>query len=386
MNSGFTFGLDLRALFLVNAIALVVFSIAFFSAWIQDRRNTYWLYWIAADIALSLSFVLFSIADINKNIEFLTPNCLLVMGLGFRWQAVRVFYGRNTSYIEFCLPVVLVAGMFLFIERAGISTVYGGVNVVVAIQLMLIIRILLREKHEDLPSRWGLVVAHGLILGSTVARIIQGWWPGDNLRTLLPEDLLLEIHLLLATIYIIASGAFALSMAYERGASNLRQLALRDPLTGLHNRRAFEEFLAKARPPYFGGRFAVAIFDIDHFKQINDRFGHVFGDLALQKFGLILLSSLRQTDFVSRIGGEEFIAFLPGTYLEEAHQIVERVRGAVEKDGVRHGDGIVKFTVSAGVHFTMAGGADLQDIINRADANLYAAKIGGRNRVEVSSS
>ncbi|MDE1173567.1 MAG: GGDEF domain-containing protein [Parvibaculaceae bacterium] len=390
MDSGFTLGLDPRAMFLVNAISLIVFSGAFFSAWIKEKKNTYWLYWIAANMAFGLSFVLFAVIDLNSVRQFVVPNCLLVLGLGFRWQALQVFYGRDMSFrasfkVSY-FPVLLVAVLFLFKNSAGTGVVYGGVNVVIAVQLMLIIHVLLTEKREDLPSRWGLVVAYALIWGSTVARVIQGWWPGDDVTSLLPRDLLLEIHLLLATVHIIASGAFALSLAYERGASDLRQLALRDPLTGLHNRRAFEEFIARATPLYLGERFAVATFDIDHFKRINDQFGHALGDAALQRFALVLLKILRQTDFVSRMGGEEFVVVLPKTSLAEAHMIVERVRSAVEKDGVRHREAIVRFTVSAGVHGARTGTMEMSEIVKRADANLYAAKIGGRNRVEVSSS
>jgi diguanylate cyclase (GGDEF)-like protein len=183
-----------------------------------------------------------------------------------------------------------------------------------------------------------------------------------------------------ALFHTTASGAFALSIAYERSAIELRAAALRDPLTGLYNRRAFEIELKK----YLEGRtaFAVVILDIDHFKVVNDRYGHAAGDAALCACAETIVQTLRTADFVARIGGEEFAAILPRSGPADALAVVERVRSAVaEQDIVSH-ETCFRVTLSGGVVHSTSGLRNMDALMKAADAGLYRAKKAGRNRIE----
>lgn len=166
----------------------------------------------------------------------------------------------------------------------------------------------------------------------------------------------------------------------------LQELASRDGLTGVLNRRALEERLVEAHTYHQrrGTPLSIAIFDLDHFKQINDTYGHQAGDDVLKASAARVVELTRDYDSVGRYGGEEFVVVLPDTPAEEAVGIAERIRGAVASSPVDTRErGQISVTVSVGV--ATAGQAfrgHVKDVIEAADAALYRAKRGGRNRVE----
>src|SRR5437764_12649728 len=155
-----------------------------------------------------------------------------------------------------------------------------------------------------------------------------------------------------------------------------------DPLTGMFNRRGFSEISSRLieREANAGRPMTAMIFDIDHFKSINDRFGHPAGDEVLKLFSAVVINSLRISDLSGRIGGEEFAALLPCP-LEEGVIVAERVREAFEASGIVCDEGPVDTTVSIGVAGGPAG-TELEVLLAAADTALYQAKRSGRNRVE----
>jgi diguanylate cyclase (GGDEF)-like protein len=167
----------------------------------------------------------------------------------------------------------------------------------------------------------------------------------------------------------------------DRAVTAHKTAASMDPLTGMFNRRGFSEATARVieREAHAGRPVTVLIFDIDHFKSINDRFGHPAGDEILKLFSAIVINSLRISDLSGRIGGEEFAALLPCS-LEEGVLAAERVREAFADSGIVVDDGPVDTTVSIGVAGGPAG-TELE-VLLAADTALYQAKRGGRNRVE----
>lgn len=167
----------------------------------------------------------------------------------------------------------------------------------------------------------------------------------------------------------------------RRQVEESRQMAMRDPLTSLPNRRALEaradEELARWRR--FGTPLALAVFDIDDFKQINDVFGHKAGDRALSLIGRILAESLRETDFIARYGGEEFVALLPGADAEAALKVAEMMRKQVENAGMHSRNKPVRITFSAGVAVVRRD-EGFEQLFERADQAMYQAKQQGKNR------
>lgn len=157
----------------------------------------------------------------------------------------------------------------------------------------------------------------------------------------------------------------------------LDQQAKSDPLTGLANRRAMEERLQAWQR--LGTPFSVISLDIDHFKRVNDTFGHDTGDDVLRQFADLLRQSCRERDLPCRVGGEEFILLLPEASLRTAAEVAERFRARQEATPI---DPVGQITVSLGVvHWSPRGGRSVQDVLKRADELLYQAKQAGRNRV-----
>ncbi|MCG8324182.1 MAG: diguanylate cyclase [Thiotrichales bacterium] len=157
--------------------------------------------------------------------------------------------------------------------------------------------------------------------------------------------------------------------------------ALNDVLTGIPNRLAYEEQINKeiARASRYQQALTMAVIDIDHFKKINDRFGHKAGDKVLKAVATVCKENIRDTDFFARYGGEEFVLLLPETDLDEAGIAVENLRRVVESCNFYHQNQTVLVTVSIG-YAEHRNEDDIDSLFNRADMALYAAKGSGRNR------
>lgn len=166
--------------------------------------------------------------------------------------------------------------------------------------------------------------------------------------------------------------------------TDLRRLAATDPLTGASNRRHFMSALTNewARCERSRTTLALLALDIDHFKRINDTYGHHAGDLALKAFVNTASAVLRPGDVIGRIGGEEFAILLPQTGLDGALGVAERIRGGIERLRIEIDGGALNFTVSIGVSISGGANTDTTLLLRNADHQLYRAKHGGRNRVE----
>ena len=166
-----------------------------------------------------------------------------------------------------------------------------------------------------------------------------------------------------------------------------KDMAVRDGLTGLYNRREFDRLLRQAigREDRQKGKFALLMLDIDHFKKLNDTYGHPVGDQALRSTAQLLKRTLRQGDQAARYGGEEFVAILAGADEAGALHLAERVRRAIESEQVTVDDARIRFTASLGVAVWPVEGREPAALLASSDRALYAAKERGRNRVIAAS-
>ena len=180
-----------------------------------------------------------------------------------------------------------------------------------------------------------------------------------------------------------ARRTFLRSMLDEWDRHMLRELAHTDELTKLNNRRQFEYIADKkihAWPPFQS--ICLLMLDVDYFKKINDTYGHDIGDQVLQKIAEIARKEMRRADILARFGGEEFVALLPETTLEDAIMIAGRLRKNIESNPISIGNDIkISFTVSIGVSRLNSENINLHALIKEADVALYRAKQNGRNQV-----
>lgn len=164
--------------------------------------------------------------------------------------------------------------------------------------------------------------------------------------------------------------------------AELQKLSITDPLTGIYNRRGFFEkgdFELK-RAKRYGHTLSAIMFDLDHFKKINDTYGHSVGDLVLKETAARLIPLVRNVDIFGRYGGEEFSVLLPETKSDQALLVAERLRCAASEP-INTGETIVNVTISLGVSVLKSTTPDIQDLLRGADRALYQAKESGRNRV-----
>jgi diguanylate cyclase (GGDEF)-like protein len=186
----------------------------------------------------------------------------------------------------------------------------------------------------------------------------------------------------------VMAAAVALLAASVRNAElflEVRENSVRDALTGCFNRRHSMEVLdAELRRARRSHKpLSVVMFDLDHFKDINDRFGHLCGDAVLAMVGQRMKAVLRGSDIKCRFGGEEFLVLLPETPMPGASRVADMLRRDFEEHSVRWNDQMVTLTASFGITDIISGEIDANAIISRADAALYQAKQGGRNCVRV---
>lgn len=223
-----------------------------------------------------------------------------------------------------------------------------------------------------------------LVAHATMLHFLYLRGPGINPSNALAEFLVLAVVLPWFAImgaYVnrlrirLSDSHRELQLAVER----IGELAIRDELTGAYNRRYLMEALAReqSRAERLGTPFAVCLLDIDHFKSINDRFGHATGDAVLREFARLVPPELRAVDVYGRFGGEEFLIILPGTASAGAQACAERVRAKTEATSF---PGVPRVTVTAGVAI-YAGKEPVSVVLARADKALYEGKSGGRNRV-----
>jgi diguanylate cyclase (GGDEF)-like protein len=159
---------------------------------------------------------------------------------------------------------------------------------------------------------------------------------------------------------------------------HLTQLAMKDSLTDIHNRHMFAELFSKELAQFkrHSTKLALMMIDLDHFKRINDTYGHNIGDVVLRQFAALVMSSVREEDLFARWGGEEFVLLLRNAGCDEAYGVGEKIRVLLELEPF---DGIGQVTCSIGVTEVMNEDT-LDSAIDRADRAMYSAKEGGRNR------
>ncbi|MDZ7813871.1 MAG: diguanylate cyclase [Ideonella sp.] len=233
---------------------------------------------------------------------------------------------------------------------------------------------------EEWPSTMALVMANLLIF-----LVLQfGYWPPHPSFALLDAQTREQMiqSMVVSCVLILILMTMLTEIAAADNENRLIRLAETDPLTGLANRRQFRQALEAegSRMAREGGSFVLGVFDLDHFKRVNDEWGHDAGDQALVHIGQVVQGQLRAYDLVARTGGEEFVLLLPHTDLVEASVVVGRIRQALVNDPFTYGGHARVITVSIGLALVIDQ-ATMDQRLRQADEAMYQAKHEGRNRV-----
>ena len=373
--------LDSMTLYFVATMvaALLGAMLLFFG---KQERNPALKWWGTAYLLGAASVALWTLAS-NTLGEMLSLafNATGFVACGMVWNASRVFHGRKPNLPGLVLGAIAWIAAVMTLDPHAIAmrmTIGAGI---VAIYAALTAAELWSERRKSLKRRWPAVavpVLHGFVLMLPIVL-------GDLLHSdddKFSSSIWVTAFSIELVLYAVGTVFVIFMLVSERTVSAHRTAAATDPLTAMFNRRGFTEACSRVieREAKAGRPVTVLIFDIDHFKGINDRFGHPAGDEILKLFAAIVINNLRITDHSGRIGGEEFAALLPCP-LEEGVLVAERVREVFAASGIASEDGPVDTTVSIGVAGGPAG-TELEVLLAAADTALYQAKRGGRNRVE----
>ncbi|MBI4365601.1 MAG: GGDEF domain-containing protein [Deltaproteobacteria bacterium] len=347
-------------------------------AWLQQRDVPALAWWGSAYLIGSSSIALWVAPAPLVKVPPELAAALIFVACGMIWNGVRLFHGRRlrpvTSFAGAIAWLILSQSPFIS-EGSNARVVLGAI--VVAVYTFFIAFELWRERRKSFYSRTAAIVVpclHAALFLMPLA-----------MREFLPEMFAVEWVTVLALemlIYAVGVAFIVLLMVKDHHLHIYQKAATTDYLTGLLNRGAFLEAALKLHA-YQGGRsepVTLMMFDLDHFKSINDRFGHGVGDSVLRVFAQSVRTSMRASDIIGRLGGEEFAAIVSEP-MELATPIAERIRAGFEAAGAAVGGQAIGATVSIGAATSYSPLADVDALILRADAALYRAKRNGRNRV-----
>ena len=382
-------GLDVNTLFQVTIYVEAMLGLLLLFAWIQNPNIRAVAWWGCAHLLRAASVVLFGMyGTVSDAISIDLANAVLFAAFALTWSGARVFDGRAPE------PVFIVGGAALWIVISHASTFVDSLDTKALVASGIITAYtwatayeFWRGRSEPLVSRWPaifLLFAHGalFLLRTPLAQVLP-WSPSDQVF----DSVWLTVLSFEALLFTIAIAFILLAMAKERTELRHKTAALVDPLTGIANRRAFIEgvaMLAK-RQEADGRPVAVVLADLDHFKSINDRFGHAVGDRVLQVFAETTRANLGASDLIGRLGGEEFAMVFYDCGRDKALAVTERIRLTFE---VAAGDVAGRptgGTVSMGMVIAETSLFDISSLLAQADQALYCAKERGRNCVEVAS-
>jgi diguanylate cyclase (GGDEF)-like protein len=297
------------------------------------------------------------------------------------WNGARLFYGRKVlPWALAAGPVVwLVACQTPFFAQSGLYRIILS-SLIASLYTFATAREIWTDRRKHTRSRWTATfvpILHGLVFLPPIPLAVA-----RTGETVLLSSGWIAVFTLEALLYVVGTAFIALMMAKERAESLYKVAAATDPLTGLLNRRGFMELarLMTARRARKNGLVSVLMFDLDNFKRVNDRFGHAIGDAALCAFAESIQTTMRDSDVIGRLGGEEFAAIVMGS-ANDAAIAAERVRAAFEAARAVVAGHPIGGTVSIGVADGLANACSIEQLLSRADAALYAAKQAGRNCV-----
>jgi diguanylate cyclase (GGDEF)-like protein len=308
-----------------------------------------------------------------------------VVALALEVAAYCVFFQfrhwrRILSPVAALLALVVVTANCMGAQKYEMIALVAAIIALFAVAMGAI---MLRPQRSGVPPLQKIIGANDLLFALAIGAWAWTIWRDASVN-MVQATPLQALVFLSGYLIMIVNGFGFLLLCKQRDDAEMQLLATTDFLTGLANRRAFFEqaesarlLAARLRKP-----IALVMIDIDHFKQLNDRFGHATGDEALVLFADTGRAVLRDHDIMGRLGGEEFALALPGTDLDGALQAAERLRKAVNQAALITSGSDYMMTVSLGVVLIEPGEA-LTAALARADHALYAAKSGGRNRVEM---
>ncbi|WP_323147867.1 GGDEF domain-containing protein [Pseudomonas oryzihabitans] len=374
---------DLSTLFMSSALSRSAFLLVFLVLLIRQPKARYLRHWtlalIASTVGLFITVEYAANAAMPLPIAFLSYS-LLLGSLATSWTGLRLFYGRTVNVAFLPLLTVFPSALYVFGTSLEVSArwLLPIIYTMAALAAGLALLEILRASSRGLLTSYLVAAAFAIYFLALVVPavlILMALIPAAVNSGSLPAILLDQ-----ATSVLVYFGYIA--MASERATLDLRKQATTDPMTLSANRRGGEPVLEMLFRRRMEGRCcSVILADIDHFKAVNDTWGHGAGDRILVSVAARLAACLRRGDLLVRWGGEEFLIILPDTSLSEAKVSAERLRIAIANEPFPIEQVVLSVTLSLGCAEINAADLSYEDSLQRADKALYRAKETGRDKV-----
>lgn len=373
---------------LIAPVCVVLFGLALLACWYVQRRQSqakFLLWLVGGYVLLAIALAVQSLMSNAQLGQFaLATACLYLFGSWSLAQGMSLRLGGKGASRRVGLLIGLLTSVVLFyfsqIEsnlRVRIQCLTLAIALLEALALPALFKAMPSEDWLERSVRW----AYGLNVGYALLRpVAVSFLPAHELHELTRSGYwaLTQVVALLFAMWFTVS---LLAYSVRNVMTSLREERNRDPLTSLLNRRAFTEAAQAALNDQRLAPWALVAVDLDHFKRINDNWGHAAGDQVLEQIGQLLPQQVRGRDLVARFGGEEFMLLLTRVQLVEAHAIVERIREQINAHVFEHLPEQLRMTASFGIA-PLHSAAELPLALTQADALLYEAKKAGRDRVQ----
>jgi diguanylate cyclase (GGDEF)-like protein len=375
--------LDVTTFSLAGGLATIFSGLFLLVYWGQDRTARPALVWAVGHCGLGVGIILVALhAVLPFSVANIAAPLLLDLSAPFAFAAARIFNRgslnayRIITFVAAWIALLAVTGALVREQIAAALGVGTSACFYAAAAFEF-----WRGRGEALRGRLPIIVVVSAYAAALFLLALQ-FASTINYHPIASIDWL-GIVQLVGLGYALGVTSFLIMMLNGRNETHYKTAALTDSLTGLANRRAFMDRAQRMfdRAEQDANPIALIAFDLDRFKRINDTFGHATGDQVLRAFADVLLTTLRQADIGARLGGEEFVAIVPGVSDEVAMAIAKRICDAFEKTAQFIGGQKIEATVSAGVATIDGQPNTLAALLAGADAALYRAKAAGRNRV-----
>jgi diguanylate cyclase (GGDEF)-like protein len=378
---------EVSSLFSISIYIESMLGLLLLYMWAQNFEIRAVAWWGSAHLLRAGSISLFGLyGQVHDLITIDLANVILLTSFAATWTGTRLYAGRKMSLpLLFAGGIVwLLANRFSVVEhsiegRSLLSAfIIAGYTWAAAAELWHCPNC---QSVSRLPAIF-LLFAHGSLFLLRTPLVMMMPRPEGTERVF--GSIWLTVLSSEALLFTISIAFILMAMAKERAAVVHKAAAMLDPLTGVWNRRGLLSENERVFPQSGrqGPEVAVLLVDLDNFKSINDRFGHAFGDRVLQIFADTARRAVRGTDFVGRLGGEEFAVVLYGLARERALTVAERIRSAFAEEAETIEGRNVGATVSIGLALHDGSTMAFTELLWKADRALYRAKEGGRNRVE----
>ncbi|MBE8716117.1 GGDEF domain-containing protein [Cellvibrio polysaccharolyticus] len=373
---------DFSSLLLGISFSGCAMCVVLFTAWLNARSESFLLTWCLGAAQLVIGITLFSFYAAGMNYVWLCfcAFVFLITGMTFIWGAAWQYRQQRSPVKRIIKRAALLLAIFTTPYLFGLSGIGAFLlNMILALLLFASAYEFWHRRHEVFGPIMGIIVLYCMVAITFICCAVMIAIESPLVMTEAPDNWAERLNAVASIMGMTGIGATSLALHQSRLARKHRHEALTDPLTGLVNRRALFAIYGNHDMPL---NSALIIFDLDGFKQVNDRYGHDRGDKVLMQFAQVLRENYRTTDTAARLGGEEFVLVMPNSTSLVATRVAERIRkqfGEMEIP-LQHNDSFY-CTVSAGFALADKEEMTLEHLIREADAALYQAKRSGRNRV-----